>query len=46
MTGLDDSDAALMSLSLWIKERLSKFDLDELLLRPSFEVRLFNERIE
>lgn len=36
MTGLDDGDAALMSLNSWIKERLSKFDLDKLLLRPSF----------
>ena len=36
MTGLDDGDAALMTLSSWIKKRLSKFDLDKLLLRPSF----------
>ena len=33
MTGIDDGDAALMSLNLWIKKkRLSKFDLDKLLL--------------
>ena len=36
MTGLDDGDTALMSLNLWIKGRLSEFDLDKLLLRPSF----------
>lgn len=36
VTGLDDGDAALMSLNLWIKEHLSKFDLNKLLLRPSF----------
>ena len=36
MTGLNDGDAALMTLNSWIKELLSKFDLDKLLLRLSF----------
>ena len=40
VTGLDYGDAALMSLNLWIKEHLSKFDLDKLLLRPSFALAL------